>query len=88
MKFGIDIPTTVLDTERLDTINKNNIWAKTIHKELKNMRGGFQLLEHNEQLYVVSKDISYRIMLDVKCDLKRKVRLLADIHCREDSPHI
>ena len=34
MKFGIDVPTTVLEARRLDTVNKNDLWAKAIDKEL------------------------------------------------------
>ena len=55
MKSGIDIPTTVLEAKRLDTTNKNYLWAKAIQKELTNVRVAFLLLEDGEQIPVWSK---------------------------------
>ena len=37
MTFGIDVPTTVLQAERLDGENKNDLWTKAIQKDLKKM---------------------------------------------------
>ena len=86
MKFGIDVPTTVLEANRLDTTNKNDLWAKAIEKELKNVIVAFQLLEHDELIPVGSKEISYHFIFDVKFDLTRKARLVADGHRHKDVP--
>ena len=86
MKFGIDVPTTVLEAERLDTLNKNDFWSKAIAKELKNVIIAFQLLEDGEQIPVGSKHIGYHFIFDVKFDLTRKARLVADGHRHKDVP--
>ena len=86
MKFGIDVPTTVLEAERLDTLNKNDFWSKAIAKELKNIIVAFQLLEDGEQIPVGSKHIGYHFIFDIKFDLTRKARLVADGHRHKDVP--
>lgn len=81
MKFGIDLPTSVLEADRLDVLNNNDFYSKSIAKELKNVILAFQLFEDSKQITVGSKHMGDHFIFYVKFDLTRKARLVADM-CR------
>ena len=66
INFGIDIHNTVLETERLDTINK--MTYELSHR----------LLEEGKQVPLGSKGILYHIEFGAKFDMPRKARLVAN----------
>ena len=70
MKFGVEVPGSVEEAYKLDQKNGNDFWAKAIAKELKNIIVAFKLLEPG----------------DVKFDLTRKARFVADGHRHKDVP--
>ena len=86
MKFGIKIPRSVDEAKKFDQEAGNNYWSKAIEKELKNVRVAFQLLNDGEKPPVGSRKITYHIIFDVKFDLTRKARLVADGHKHKDVP--
>ena len=45
MKFGIMVPNDITHTRQLDTENGNNIWEKSIRKEVFNVVVAFDLLD-------------------------------------------
>ena len=77
-KFGITVPTIIKEAKMLD--------LEAIKKELGKVKVAFQLLENDEDPPVGSKQISYRIVFDVKLDLTRKARLVAGGHLNKEVP--
>jgi hypothetical protein len=86
LKFGVKIPNSVEEALSLDKENGNDLWAKSIEKELKNVRVAFKLLEDGERPPAGSKKIPYHIIFDVKYDLTRKSRCVAGGHRNKDVP--
>ena len=86
MKFGIVVPGSVKEALRLDHENGNDLWSKAIDKELKNVLVAFKLLQEDENVPVGSKLIPYHIIFDVKFDLTRKARLVAEGHRNKNIP--
>ena len=41
MKFGVIVPTTVLEAKELDKANNNTLWQDAIEKETKNAKFAF-----------------------------------------------
>ena len=50
---------TLTEAEHLNRENGNNLWKKSIEKEIKGVRVAFQLLKENEKPLVGSKAIKY-----------------------------
>ena len=71
---------------QFDKDNGNNLWAKSLEKELKNVRVAFELLREGEEIPVGSKLIPYHFVFDVKYDLTRKSRCVAGGHRNKDIP--
>ncbi len=86
IKFGVVIPDSVEEAYALDKENGNDFWAKSIDKEIKNVKVAFKVLEEGEKPPPGSKHIPYHIIFDVKFDLTRKSRLVAGGHRNKDIP--
>ena len=83
-KFGIEVPSSVEHSIQLDKRNNNNCWRDAIRKEMGNVRVAFQILEEEEEIPVGYKELSVHLIFDVKMDLTRKARLVADGHKTPD----
>ena len=83
-KFGIEVPRTVEDAYRLDKENGNSYWRDAIQKEMKNVMPAFQVLENDENIPVGYSNLTVHMIFDVKLDLTRKARLVADGHKTAD----
>jgi hypothetical protein len=86
LKFGIKVPSSVEEALAFDQENGNDLWAKSIEKELKNVRVAFKPLDEGERPPPGSKKIPYHIIFDVKYDLTRKSRCVAGGHRNKDVP--
>ena len=86
MKFGEQIPGSVEEAYMLDKENSNDLWRRTIEKEMKNVIVSFKLLQDDEHLPVGSKEIPYHIIFDVKFDLTKKAWLVAGGHRNKSVP--
>ncbi len=86
IKFGVNIPRTVKEALEFDKMNGNDLWEKSINKELKNVKVAFELLDEGESPPIGSKLIPYHIIFDVRPDLTRKARLVAGGHRHKDVP--
>ena len=53
-KFGIEIPTSVSDTKRIDEANQNSYWQDAIAKEIKAVRIAFKILNDDEKISTLS----------------------------------
>ena len=76
-KFEIQIPSTVVEADKMNILNGNNFWRKAIEKELAKVRIAFKLLDTETDIKVGYKKIGYYFIFDVKMDLERKARLVA-----------
>ena len=76
-KYGIGIPTSIADDERLDYLNGNRLWQEDLEKEMFNIGVAFQILEDDKSLPVRWKPSSGHIIWDVK--LGENFRLRPDL---------
>ena len=83
-KFGIEIPRSVEHAYRLDERNGNTFWRDAIKKEMANVMVAFDMLEDDENLPVHFKKLGVHLIFDVKMDMTRKARLVADGHKTAD----
>lgn len=86
IKYGVQVPRSVDEALQFDKDNGNDLWAKSIDKEMKNVIVAFKLLEEGERPAVGSKLIPYHLVFDVKFDMTRKSRLVAGGHRHKDVP--
>jgi hypothetical protein len=86
-KFGIKVPNTIAEARRLDAENGDNLWEKSIEKEMRNVRVAFKILDNTQNLPVGYLQIPCRLLFDVKLDFTRKTRLVAGGHVT-DPPSI
>ena len=80
MKFGIEIPGTVEEAQRLDRENGNTFWMDAVAKEMKNSRIAFELKPRGERAPVGYKEITCHLIFDLKMDMTRKARYVAGGH--------
>ena len=83
-KYGIEVPRTVEEAYLMDKQNKNTLWRDAIHKEMKNVSIAFKILDSNENLPIGCSRLSVHMVFDIKLDLTRKARLVADGHLTPD----
>lgn len=86
IKFGVVVPDTYEEALELDKENGNDLWSKSIDKEIKNVKVAFKLLSEGENPPPGSKLIPYHLIFDVKFDLTRKSRMVAGGHRNKDVP--
>ena len=79
-KYGIQIPTTIMEAYELDRINGNDFWRKAIEREMNNVKAAFKYLDSSEAIPVGYGKMTLHMIFDVKLDLTRKARLVADGH--------
>ena len=68
----------------MDKQNKNTLWRDAIQKEMKNVSIAFKILDSSENLSVGFSKLSVHMVFDIKLDLTRKARLVADGHLTPD----
>ena len=79
--FGIELPKTYADCERLDRESGTDHWKKAIEKEMKACRVAFKILEDTEDLPVGCKEITCHMTYIIKMGtLQRKARYVAGGH--------
>ena len=86
-KYGIRIPKTLEEAERLDIINKNTAWMDSVRFEMKNNRVAFQEHDGHESQLRGFKEITGHLVFDIKLgeNFRRKARFCADGH-KTDAP--
>ena len=89
MKFGIEITKTIKEAKEMDIRNGTCHWVKSIDREFKNIRKAFRIPDEDTKIPVGSTKITYGIIFDVKFDLTRKSRVVANGYKNYDvSSHI
>ena len=84
-KFGVQVPRTVEEAyELVDRESGSSMWTNAIQKEMKNVIPAFKILESDEGIPLGFSKLSVHLIFDVKVDLTRKARLVADGHKTPD----
>jgi hypothetical protein len=82
-KYGIELPKLIAEAYRIDERTGTNFWAKAIaKKEMRNVMPAFEFTDDDK----IRKGHSYLTVhgiFDIKMDLTRKFRLVADGHKTE-----
>ena len=78
------MPNTVEEAYALDKQNNSSCWRDTIKKEMKNVIIAFNLLDEGDKPPVGYAKLKVHLVFDVKLDLTRKARLVADGHMTPD----
>ena len=85
-KFGIRIPKTVLEAQKLDDLNGNTLWWEAICKEMKNVLIAFEEFDGNiDSLPPGYQHVDCHIIFDIKMgeNFRRKARMVAGGHKTE-----
>ena len=83
-KFGIEIPTNMVEVADFDRRNGNHLWNDATKKEISNIKVAFQFLEDGEEIPQEYKRSSGHMIWDVKLDFTRKARWVKDGHKTPD----
>jgi hypothetical protein len=76
-KYGIKLPKTVEEAYDIDKQTGTDFWRKAIEKEMKNVFPAFEFVD-DEKIPVGYQKITCHMMYDIKMDLTRKARLVAN----------
>jgi Reverse transcriptase (RNA-dependent DNA polymerase) len=88
-KFGLEIPKSVLDAQRIDKENGNTLWQDAIAKEMKNVRIAFKILEDQGEVPIGHQYMDCHIIFDIKLDgFVRKARMVAGGHMISTPPNL
>ena len=79
-KYGIKIPTSIADAERIDKENGNHFWRDAIQLEMQNNGVAFEILEINRKAPPGWRAVTGHLVFDVKMDFTRKARWVLDGH--------
>jgi hypothetical protein len=79
-KFGIKVPANIAEARALDIENGDDLWERSVEKEMKNVRVAFKILDDGQRVPVGYQRIPTMLVFDVKMDFTRKTRLVAGGH--------
>jgi len=82
-KYGIELPKSVDEAYRIDERTGTDFWAKAIAKEMKNVFPAFEF-DDDDRIPVGHSLVRLHGIFDVKMDLTRKFRLVANGNETED----
>ena len=83
-KYGILVATNVEEAYLLDEQNNTTHWRDAIAKEMKNVMVAFKIMDSDDRLRVSFSRLRVNLVFDIKLDLTRKARLVADGHLTPD----
>jgi hypothetical protein len=76
-KYGIELPKTVEEAYDIDKRTGTDFWRKAIEKEMKNVFPAFEFVD-DDKIPVGYQKITCHMVFDIKMDLTRKARLVAN----------
>jgi hypothetical protein len=79
-KYGIKLPKDAKRAMEIDAETGTDFWAKSLSKEMKNVRPAFNILDEGASKPVGFKEIRCHIIFDVKMDFTQKAHLVAGGH--------
>ena len=77
-KYGVEVPRTVEHAIEIDRQNGNTVWQDAIRTEMKTVDDCFEYLPHGQPLPPGYLEIGCHLIFDVKMDLTRKARFVAN----------
>ncbi len=80
-KFGIPLPSSVADAERLDKLNGNTLWMDALWKEMEAVQIAFEIQDAEVKHLPRYKKIPGHIVWDVKMNFTRKAQYITGGHC-------
>ena len=79
-KYGIEVPTSVVDAKRIDNTNGNQYWKDATDQEMKQVAVAFEILETNDKALIGWERSSGHLVFDVNMDFAPKDRWVKDGH--------
>ena len=83
-KYGIEIPTSIAHSEKIDEKNKNLFWRDAIALEMQNNGVAFNIQELGTKAPPGWSKVTGHLIFDVKMDFTRKARWVLDGHRTPD----
>ena len=83
-KYGVELPRSVEHAYRLDEQGGQTLWREAIRKEMRNVLVAFDILNEGDKVPAHLKELGVHLVFDVKMDMTRKARLVADGHKTPD----
>ena len=66
-KYGVEVPTLVVEAYRLDAMHGNDYWRRAIFKEMKNILIAFDFIDDDESVILTNlKKLGVHLIFDVK----------------------
>jgi Reverse transcriptase (RNA-dependent DNA polymerase) len=78
-KFGVEQPKSVTKAYAIDCRSGSKLWSNAIAKEMLNVRPAFKFVD-DDVIPAFWKPVGVHMIFDVKMDLTRKARLVANGH--------
>jgi hypothetical protein len=78
-KFGVEMPKSTVKAYAIDCCNSSKPWTNAIAKEMLNMRPAFKFVD-DDKIPEFWNPVGVHMIFDVKMDLTRKARLVANGH--------
>jgi hypothetical protein len=79
-KYGLEVPTGIQHSLKLDAANGDHRWRDALSKEMHNVGIAFQVQEEGKSAPVGWSKVTGHIIFDVKMDFTRKARWVLDGH--------
>jgi hypothetical protein len=80
IKYGIEVPTSLVWAKELDRINGNTLWMDALKLEMHHVEVAFEVLQDGKSAPQGWTKASGHIIWDLKMDFTRKERCILDGH--------
>jgi Reverse transcriptase (RNA-dependent DNA polymerase) len=77
--FGVELPKTVAEAYAIDQRTSSKLWTLAVAREMLNVRPAFKFVD-DDVIPAFWKPVGVHMIFDVKMDLTRKARLVANGH--------
>jgi hypothetical protein len=78
-KFGVELPKSVAEAYTIDRRTSSKLWTLAVTREMLNVRLAFKFVD-DDVMPAFWKPVKVHMIFDVKMDLTRKARLVANRH--------
>ena len=79
-KYGVEFPTLIEHSYRIDKINGNHLWRDAINREMEHLKVAFDILHKGQTPPQGYTKASGHLVFDVRMTLERKARWVKDGH--------
>jgi hypothetical protein len=89
-KYGLEVPRTLKDVERIDRENGNKLWQDSVDIEMRDVMIAFEEIEGNPDELIGYEEITGHLVFDIKLgeNFRRKSRFCADGHKTKPSASV